>query len=248
MNDKKVIICDLDGTLAPSKSAVSSEMAETISKILVSHKLAIISGGGYSQFQKQFLSELTPSENFKNLYLFPTMGSTCYIWDVESKKWKQSYDESMTPEQRDEIVLACEKLIKDESLDVLASYGERVEDRGSQVTFSALGQEAPLDLKEKWDPTQEKRRRFVEILKTYIPKYEIRIGGMTSIDITKSGLDKAYAIGKIKELLKIEEREMVFIGDALYEGGNDAPIKKTGVDYIQQSGPEETLEYLMQLV
>jgi hypothetical protein len=33
---------------------------------------------------------------------------------------------------------------------------------------------------------------------------------------------------------------MIFIGDALFEGGNDHPARKTGVVCIQVKDPEET--------
>ena len=66
------------------------------------------------------------------------------------------------------------------------------------------------------------------------------MGGTTSIDITKTGIDKAYGINKLKEILNINISEMLFIGDALFEGGNDFPARKTGIDCIQVRDPEET--------
>lgn len=66
------------------------------------------------------------------------------------------------------------------------------------------------------------------------------MGGTTSIDITKPGIDKAYGINKLKEILGIEISEMLFIGDALFKGGNDHAARKTGVDCIQVRDPEET--------
>jgi HAD superfamily hydrolase (TIGR01484 family) len=123
-------------------------------------------------------------------------------------------------------------------------FGPLIEDRGSQITLSCLGQRAPIEAKQSWDPEQEKRKKMVTQLKKEIPKFEIRIGGTTSIDITKKGLDKAYAIGKIEELLKVKDDDIIFVGDALYPGGNDEAVKHTGVDFIQEDGPDATLEFL----
>ncbi len=245
MEQKKVIVCDLDGTLAKSKSAITASMSEIICQILSKHFFAVVSGGGYIQFQKQFLSNLScPEEKLDNLFLFPTMGSACYAFDKESKSWKQVYNEKMSEEERNKIKNALKEMMDESGMDFSEHYGEFVEDRGSQITFSGKGQEAPLEVKSIWDPDQAKRRILKDILDKKIPEFEIRMGGTTSIDITPKGIDKAYTIEKIKNLLKVYDEDIIFVGDALYEGGNDAPVKKTEVDYIQEYGPEETEEFL----
>lgn len=245
MNPKKAIVCDLDGTLAKSKTSLTPEMADVICKLLPNYYFVVVSGGAYSQFQKQFLSSFNcPKDLMKNLYLFPTMGSTCFIYDVESDTWKQLYDEHFNELEKREIIDALNNAIAECGLDVSDPYGEIIEDRGSQITFSGRGQNAPIEVKVTWDHDQKKRSSIVDRLKVKIPQYEISIGGTTSVDITRKGVDKAYAIGKIEELLKVTKEDIIFIGDALYKGGNDSPVKRTGVDYIQADGPEETLELL----
>lgn len=249
INNKKAIVCDLDGTLAKSKSSLTLEMSDMLCKILSNHYLVVVSGGAYSQFQKQFLSSFTcPKELLKNLYLFPTMGSTCYVYDLERDLWKQLYDEQFTELEKREIIDALNLSIDECGLDLSDPYGEIIEDRGSQVTFSGRGQNAPIEVKVSWDHDQIKRRSIVESLQKKIPQYEISIGGTTSVDITRKGVDKAYAIGKIRDLLKITDHDIIFIGDALFKGGNDSPVKKTGVDYVQADGPEETLELLRKYI
>lgn len=245
MNGKKVIVADLDGTLAASKSTLSPAMAEVIRHVLTRHHLAVVSGGSYAQFQKQFLGELKGNpELFKNLLLFPTMGSICFVYDYPQKSWKQVYNKELSVAERKEIINAIHGAVSESGFDLSRSYGDTIEDRGSQITFSGQGQKAPLDVKANWDPDQSKRRKIVDILKKKIPKFEIRIGGMTSIDITQKGVDKAFAIKKIKELLKVKDEDIIYVGDALYKGGNDEAVKTTGVDFIQESGPNETIEFL----
>ena len=85
-----------------------------------------------------------------------------------------------------------------------------------------------------------KRKKIVEPLKKTLKDFSIGMGGTTSIDITKPGIDKAYGIGKLKDILKIGIPEMLFIGDALFEGGNDYPARRTGAKCIQVRDPEET--------
>jgi phosphomannomutase len=120
------------------------------------------------------------------------------------------------------------------------TWGEVIEDRGSQITFSALGQAAPLDEKKKWDPDFAKRERMKALLEELIPGFSVRLGGTTSIDITKPGIDKAYGIRKLRDLLGISIEEMIFIGDALFPGGNDYPAKEAGVVSVQVRDSLET--------
>lgn len=115
-------------------------------------------------------------------------------------------------------------------------WGKVVEDRGSQITFSALGQQAPLEEKSKWDSDFTRRKKIKAILDTYIPEFSIRIGGTTSIDVTKPGIDKAYGIGKLRDIFGIPLKEMIFIGNALFAGGNDYPVKEAGVVSIPVQG------------
>lgn len=240
--NNKVIVCDLDGTLAPSKSALERDMAEIICQLLNSYQIAIVSGGSYEQFKKQFLSQLIcEGDILKNMYLFPTNGNSCYVYD-SLKFFKKAYEEVLTLEEKREIISAFEKAIAESSIDVSNPFGQIIEDRGGQITFSGRGQLAPLSEKEKWDPYQTKRQKIIEILKKYIPNYEIRIGGATSIDITHKGINKAYAIKKIQQILNVDTKDIVFFGDALFEGGNDSSVIDTGVECISVSGPSETIE------
>src|ERR1700675_2151281 len=54
------------------------------------------------------------------------------------------------------------------------------------------------------------------------------------------GIDKAYGIRKLRDLLGISLQEMIFVGDALFVGGNDYPAKEAGVVSIPVRGPSET--------
>jgi HAD superfamily hydrolase (TIGR01484 family) len=127
-------------------------------------------------------------------------------------------------------------------------WGEVIEDRFSQITFSALGQQAPLEEKDKWDPDYAKRKKIKAILDAYIPEFSVRLGGSTSIDITKPGIDKAYGIGKLRDLLHISLKEMIYIGDALFPGGNDYPVEEAGVDSIPVKGPDETKRVIQAII
>ena len=235
---KKLIVFDLDGTLAESKSSLDAEMSAILRALLRVAKVAVISGGDWPQFQKQLLSNLPADESLKNLYLLPTCGTKFFRYD---HAWKKIYSEDLAANEKTLIIDSLEKALAQSGFKPDKVWGEVIEDRGSQITFSALGQQAPLEEKKKWDPDFSKRQKLKAILEVLIPEFSVRLGGTTSVDITKPGIDKAYGIHKLKEILSIKISEMIFIGDALFPGGNDYPAKEAGVLSIQVRDPKETM-------
>lgn len=143
-------------------------------------------------------------------------------------------------DEKEKIISSLKKALEETGFKPKKVWGEVIEDRGSQITFSALGQQAPLDEKKKWDPDFTKRKKIKSILGTSIPEFSVRMGGATSIDVTKPGIDKAYGIRKLRDILGIFLKEMIFIGDALFPGGNDYPAEEAGVVSIPVRGPNET--------
>jgi phosphomannomutase len=234
---KKLIVYDLDGTLAESKSSLDAEMAARLHDLLGIIKVAVISGGDWPQFETQLLSHLPHDERLANLSLLPTCGTKFYQY---SGDWKKLYEEDFTADQREKILSSLKKALAAAGFKVEKTWGEVIEDRGSQITYSALGQQAPLEEKDKWDPDYAKRKKIKAILDTYIPEFSVRMGGATSIDITKPGIDKAYGIRKLRDLLGISLKEMIYIGDALFVGGNDYPAEEAGVVSIPVRDPQET--------
>ena len=128
------------------------------------------------------------------------------------------------------------------------AYGERIEYRGGQITLSALGQRAPLDEKKAWDPTHAKRSALREYIAERLPEFSVSIGGATSIDVTKHGVDKAYGVRKLCERLGIRESDALYVGDELSAGGNDEAVYKTASQTHTVSGPEDTMRLIESLV
>jgi len=234
---KKLIVFDLDGTLAESKSPLDAEMSGLLHDLLGIVKVAVISGGDWPQFEKQLLSNLSSDARLVNLSLLPTCGTKFFQYAGD---WKKFYSEDFTAAEKEKIISSLNKALGIAGFKVEKGWGEVIEDRGSQITFSALGQQAPLEEKIKWDADFIKRKKITAILDTLIPEFSVRMGGATSIDVTKSGIDKAYGIRKLRDILGISLKEMIYIGDALFVGGNDYPVEEAGVVCIPVRGPNET--------
>jgi len=234
---KRLIVFDLDGTLAESKSSLDIEMSALLHNLLGIVKVAVISGGDWPQFEKQLLTNFPHDESLANLSLLPTCGTKFFLY---SGDWGKIYSEDFTDDEKKKISSSLNKAIGVAGFKVEKVWGDEIEDRGSQITYSALGQQAPLEEKKKWDTDFIKRKKIKAILDTYIPEFSVRMGGATSIDVTKHGIDKAYGIRKLQNTLGIPINEMVFIGDALFPGGNDYPAKEVGVVSIQVRDTNET--------
>jgi HAD superfamily hydrolase (TIGR01484 family) len=239
---KKLIAFDLDDTLAISKSAISDRMSELFTKLLDSYHLCIISGGKIEQFHMQVVDRLdaTP-EQLSRLHLMPTCGTRYYRYDVTNENWKLQYAEDLTPEQKKQIVEVLEQSAKEQGLWASEPYGELIEDRNSQITYSVLGQEAPADVKYAWaEKNAEAKLKLRELVAERLPDLEVRLGGTTSVDVTRIGIDKAYGIQKLMDELNIGTEDILFFGDKLQEGGNDYPVKALGVDSIEVGKWEDT--------
>lgn len=244
----KLVIFDLDGTLAESKSPLEKRMGLALKNLLKQYKVAIISGGAWPQFESQFLSRVKLTNTEKSgLYLLPTSGTSFYEFSEGS--WRNVCSEQMTPEEISSIKDAFAKLLADPQLTFPEKvWGERLEDRGTQVTFSVMGQNAPSEEKNLWDPKFIKRLAMIEKLTPVLPNFEIRTGGSTSIDVTRKGIDKSYGIKKLQKRLDIPLEEMLFIGDALFPGGNDRAVYDLGVECISTQGPAFTLKIINKLL
>ena len=239
--NKKLIAFDLDGTLADSKSSITKRMSGLIGSLLDNYQVCVISGGKFEQFEKQLINNLEASlEQLEKLHLMPTCGTRYYKF--KDGKWQLIYAEDLTNDEKKKIIKALNKGFDDLGYRAEKTYGEAIEDRASQITFSVLGQDIVDELgkegvkiKYDWDPDDSKKRAVRDYIAPLIPEFEVRVGGVTSIDVTKPGIDKGFGMQKMLDLLSISKQETIFIGDRLQEGGNDYPVKAMGIDCIQVS-------------
>jgi phosphomannomutase len=244
---KELVAFDLDGTLAESKQPLKDDMAGAIADLLGVANVAVISGGDWPQFDKQVASRLPARADLAKLWLMPTTGTKLYTY--REGKWAPVYAELFSDDERKKIIDAFNASLEATGFKPEQTWGDRVEDRGSQVTFSALGQQAPIDAKEKWDPDFAKRKVIQADLRTRLPGLAINMGGATSIDITREGVDKAYGLERLSEHSGIALGQMLFIGDAIFPGGNDYPPKeKLGMDTVKVRDPGDTINVIAAIV
>jgi len=243
----KLIAFDLDGTLAPSKAPLSEGMADLLSALLQKYQVAVISGASFAQFQSQFLSHIKAGpESLGRLFILPTDGAELLAF--ENGAWISKYNHVFSVEEVEKVSKALKEMsARHSDMFPATTSGEQIENRGGQITFSALGQQALIDDKSKWDPDFAKRRILIGELAETLPDFSIAMGGMTSIDIRKKGIDKPFGLEQVAKLLSIQKEEVLYIGDALMPGGNDYAVFEAGFPTKKVRYPGETALLIREL-
>jgi phosphomannomutase len=235
----RLVAFDLDDTLAPSKSPLDPRMARLLVQLLGVVEVCVISGGQFGQFETQLVDNLPLDhpEALARMHLMPTCGTQYYRFE---DGWQQQYAENLTEEQKAAALTAVESEARRLGFWESETWGPILEDRGSQITFSALGQAAPVDAKKAWDPSGGKKNALRAAVQQHLPDLEVRSGGSTSVDITRRGIDKAYGMRKLSELTGIPFDQMLFVGDRLDPDGNDFPVIALGIPTRAVDGWEDT--------
>ena len=243
----RVVAFDLDDTLTVSKSKIDPRMAQLLAQLLASLDVCIISGGKFEQFDTQVLQYINAPENqLSRLHIMPTCGTRYYTW--QNGDWRLNYAEDLREEEKSYVVRVLTEGARKLGLWEAQTWGDIIEDRGSQITYSALGQAAPVDAKYAWDPDGTKKRKLRDYAAEYLPDLEVRVGGSTSVDVTRKGIDKAYGIGKLIDRLKISADQVLFVGDRLSEGGNDYPVIALGVRWVEVTLWQDTADYIERFI
>lgn len=248
LNPKKLIVFDLDGTVARTKSPMDQQMAGLMAKLIEVKKVAIISGGKLGIFKVQLLNPLKVQKKWlQNLFLFPTTGTAFFNYD---NGWKNVYAHKLSKEEVAQVRKAFKDVMKEINyVPPKKVYGKVIENRAfSQITLSFLGQDIVKELgmkgvkmKEEWTRKNTPlKMQIAKLVGERIPHLEVRAAGFTSIDVTKKGIDKAYGIKQMEKYLKVKIKDMLFVGDAIFPGGNDYAVTKTPIDYVAVKNPEDT--------
>lgn len=244
----RLVAFDLDDTLAPSKSAIHPRIGELLIALSERVEVAIISGGQLAQFRAQVVERLPDASPaaLARIHLLPTCGTQYYR--IEADGIVTVYAHALSDDEKRRACAAVEEEARRLGYWESDTWGDILEDRGSQITFSALGQRAPLEAKQAWDPTGVKKNTLREAVAARVPDLEVRSGGSTSVDITHRGIDKAYGMRQLSEQTGIPLDDMLFVGDRLDPDGNDYPVLALGVTCHAVDGWEDTAEYLEVLI
>ena len=180
MTTPRLVAFDLDDTLAASKSAIEPRIAALLLALAERVEVAIISGGNEEQFRTQVVSRLgdAGAATLQRIHLLPTCGTRYLRHDGNG--FAVVYARDLSTEQKDAALASLEEEARRLGLWESETWGPILEDRGSQITFSALGQRAPHDAKKAWDPDGSRRAALRDAVALRVPDLEVRSGGSTS--------------------------------------------------------------------
>jgi phosphomannomutase len=243
--DKKIIAFDIDGTLTASKTLITESMANLI-KELVKQKIVIaIAGGSFHQMETQFLPPFLNDDSMipfiHNFTLLPTSGSQRYEYDENKKEWILADKEPLPNGVKEKAIKLLQEVIDNPIYEIPPNpTGNIIEDRDTQITFTPNGQQAPVQLKMRFDPDRKKREKIKAFLEPKLPEVSILINGTSSIDILAKGFNKAVGLVRFLDKAGLKKSDVVFVGDGLFPGGNDYSVYEAGFETIAVKGPEET--------
>ena len=259
--EKEGYAFDMDGTITEPGQVMDLEMADALHGLIErGHLVAIISGGGLEQVLRQcepFLDQVRLSAMADRVMLFPTGGARGYVFDRNFwNNWRKIYEYGFGSGEALRVLLALRDVMEETGYftirrkflalfgysDLPASWGRIVSDRGSLITFAALGEDSPSELRKAWDPNCGKRQGTAILINMRLDGIAVaRIGGASSVDITPPGIDKGLAIREWQRLTRLDTHTIRFTGDALHPGGNDYPVVMTRVRWHLVSSLEETV-------
>ncbi len=220
---------DLDNTVTRSRSAVSSEMRDTLRGLQnAGSDVIIVSGARVEQAQTQ-LEKLS-------CYYLGQNGKHVYDGKTEKDVWRHT----LTPAQKEKIMEHIRSIPRTWTV---IDERDLIEDRACQISYSLIGHHENLEKKEAFDPTSDKRK---EILKRYplnSDSVEVKIGGTTCLDYIQKGKHKGYNVAAFIKHMGWDKRECVYVGDALFPGGNDETVVGV-INTKPVANPSETLDFI----
>lgn len=221
------LFLDVDGTVTASRSKITTEMYEVLSKLNHVYDIVFISGASMKQMETNFGDE--PKKVFPDALFMCQNGNVTPYWNNKI-------------ENDDEIM--------DHVLEMLDGawnpITDLVEHRGSQISLSMIGHHAPIEIKKKYDPDAKKRKALLKRFPFKSDKFDVVIAGTTCFDYFLKGMNKGANIKRMIELKSWKPEDCLYIGDSLFKGGNDETVK--GVIPTKKVKDEnETLKFLKSL-
>ena len=244
---KRVLAFDIDQTLNVAKTPIPTEIAELLVRCLNHFEICPISGQKFEQFLVQIVDPLKAAgvteQQLTHLHLFVAQGTQYYRFDAGQHDWQQVYNYPLEPEDVERITKTLEQAARELGYweaDQLAAGDEIIENRLSQVTFSALGQKAGTEAKYAWDPDHQKREAIVARCRELLPDFLYEIGGTTSINVATPGMNKQFGMTHLLAELQVEKSDVLYFGDMTQPGGNDYPVVEMGFETITVRSHEDT--------
>jgi phosphomannomutase len=231
----------MDGTLTRSRSTIDPVMDAILAKAGRSHDIVIVSGARLEQIQVQIPAAdvyAVLAQNGNDAY--EPFGARAWRneLDWQQKRWIYNWIDIS-------LEVVCDQF--EFTPWPIPSVEDLVEDRGCQISYSLIGHNRPIEEKIAFDRDGSKRRKILDWMPFKSGETEVRIGGTTCLDFFLIGKHKGTNVKAYADRKGWIPEECLYIGDALFEGGNDFPV--VGVmPTLSVNGPDDTFQFLEGIV
>lgn len=233
---------DMDNTLTRSRSEIAPEHIPIFLKLTERADVIVVTGGQKKQIEKQLSPALSGHYS-----ILAQNGNY-----AETKDGRLLWQRTLSPSQKKAVVALIERM-KEHAAITVKDEGDLIEDRGCSVCYSVIGHHEDVSKKEQFDPDHAKRIALLAHFKEDVEKLqtehniEVRSGGTTTLDFFESGKNKGYNVAAFIAELGWNKDDAMYIGDALFPGGNDETVigiieTKSVKDY------HETYQYLQSIL
>lgn len=227
------IFFDLDGTLSRSRTVVTSEMKAALLTLKASGRdVIIVSGAEQKRFEWQ-------ADRVPAIYLAQN-GNHAYDEATGKEYWR----DVLSRTEKDEILAHIASIPRDWPV---KDENDLVEDRECQISYSLLGTREDIAKKEAFDPDGSRRRKLLEKFPLHSDTVDVKIGGTTTLDYFKKGRNKGYNVARLITQEDWKKGECVYVGDALFPGGNDEAVVGV-IDTVPVKDPGETGSFIAKVL
>ncbi len=236
----KHVFFDMDNTLTPSRSLMTSDMQSVFEKLMLKKDVVIVSGSQESQVWKQ-----VPTDFKGKISLMVQNGNNAYSQKEEKYLWERK----LSGDEKREIMNHISRVEK-KYADLISNVRKEknlIEDRGCQISFSFVGHNAPLQDKQRFDPKGELRNKILVELPLVSKTVGVKIGGTTCFDYNQIGKNKGYNILEWMKYHSWKPEDSIYVGDALFPGGNDDTVLDV-CDTLQVSNYRQTLAAIEKMI
>jgi phosphomannomutase len=227
-------IFDVDGVLCDTKEKIDPEFRDWFIDWSKDKKYYILTGGERQSTIDQIGIEIVNNAKMQ----FHCMGNHIFIEDREYK--------------------INQFTLRPEELDWLTNYvqnsnyhtktGNHIEQRTGSLNVSVVGRNATIPERNEyieWDNKNNDRKRLANLFQQKFPRFEVYLGGNTSVDICLRGANKGECV---HHLISLDLKNTYFFGDKCMPGGIDHTVSKYVAKCFQiNNGYTETWEKLKSL-
>ncbi len=198
----------MDQTIAPARQLILDDMFDLLNSF--SQDIVIVSG--------QEVVKIGAQSNYLRSYTLGQNGN--HATDLDDKElWNIPLDNN----HRLEILNHIKKISNLIEHDINQEWNP-IEDRGAQITFSPIGNTAPHEIKNTYDPDRRIRENLIKTIPFESDELIVKIGGSTSFDYIHKDRHKGTNVQKLIDLMKWDKNNCIYFGDGLYPGGNDEAV------------------------